>query len=329
MDRIRLGVIGAGNIAAAFVKESPACRCVEIVAIGSRSEARAQDFAERFSLQKNYGSYQALLDDPEIDAVYIATPNGEHKEWAIKATRSKKHVLCEKPLALTADDAREMFAAARAAGVVLIEAFPFRFQPQTQEVLERVHRGDLGNVVTFSGSFGFAMTNPNNVRLDPAQGGGAIWDVGVYPINLARAVFGIEPSRVCASGKMHAGGVDLTSTVLMEYPDGRSASVWCSFETAAYRNAEIIGTTGSIAYAHSNHTYEETAYFSLTSSSAPATQVNCQHGNGFVLEADAFAKLVLHERGGFVGTTETETIENIATAAAAVESLRTGGWVSV
>ncbi len=222
MPKMKLGVIGAGRIAAAFVKESPACELVEVVAIGSRSQEKANEFAARFSLSKSYGSYQALLDDPEIDAVYIATPNGEHKEWAIKAAQACKHILCEKPLAITVADAREMFQAAKKNGVVLIEAFPFRFQPQTLAVLERVRSGEIGEVVTFTGSFGFPMTDENNVRLEPDQGGGSIWDVGVYPINLARAVLGKPPVRVFAAAKMHPKGVDMSATVLLEYDDGRT-----------------------------------------------------------------------------------------------------------
>jgi len=324
MAKLRLGVIGAGNIAAAFVKESPACEHVEVTAIASRSEAKAGAFANRFSLTKAYGGYQELLDDNEIDAVYIATPNGAHKEWVIKAAQAHKHILCEKPMALTVTDAREMFATAKRHEVVLIEAFPFRFQPQTLAVLEQVRSGAIGEVVGYSGSFGFPMNSEDNVRLDPAQGGGSIWDVGVYPINLARAVFGKSLANVYAAAKMHPKGVDVSATVLLEYDDGRSASIWSSFETPPFRRAHIVGSTGYIEYAHANHTADPiSASFVIGKENEPPRRVETTFGNGFVLEADAFANLILGVND-FVGTTEQETIENTATCVAILETIRSG-----
>src|SRR5437879_3875105 len=137
MARIRMGILGAGGIATAFAKAAPEFRSVEVVAIGSREQAKADEFAAIFGLPQAYGSYDAVLEDPEIDAVYIALPNGLHKEWAIASARAGKHILCEKPMALTRQDGEAMFEAADAANVVLIEAFAYRFQPQTQEVLRR------------------------------------------------------------------------------------------------------------------------------------------------------------------------------------------------
>jgi predicted dehydrogenase len=330
MSRIRMGVIGAGKIAAAFVKESRACELVEVVAIGSRSQYKADEFAAKFNLEKSYGSYQQLVGDPEIDIVYIATPNGEHKEWTVKAAKARKHILCEKPMALTVADVREMFEVAAAHGVVLIEAFPFRFQPQTIEVLNRIHSGDIGEVVTFTGCFGFPLTDMDNVRWELRQGGGSIWDVGVYPINLARAVFGKPPSRVYASGKMHSSGVDSTATVLLKYDDGRTASVWSSFETPVNRHARVAGSLGQIAYGHSNHHLEQsTAVYVIRIDDEEAAKVETGFANGFVLEADAMARLILGHTDGFHGTTEQETIENTATCVAAIESLKTGRAVSV
>jgi predicted dehydrogenase len=330
MASIRLGVIGAGNIAAAFVKDSKACELVEVFAIASRTQEKADAFAARFSLAKSYGNYQALLGDPEVDAVYIATPNGEHKPWTIQAARAGKHILCEKPLALTVLDARDMFAVAREHGVKLIEAFPFRFQPQTIAVLERIGAGDIGEVVAYSGCFGFPMTDPNNVRLDPNQGGGSIWDVGVYPINLARAVFGKSPAKLTTAGKIHPNGMDESATVLFEYDDGRSASIWCSFNTPPIRRAQIAGSKGFIEYPHANHTADpESASFTIGIAGKSSERILCEPGNGFALEADAFAKLIQGNESSFHGTTEQETIENTATCVAAIESLRIGQKIKV
>lgn len=331
MDRLRIGIVGAGGIAGAFAKAAPDFKSAEVTAIASRDQQKANNFAASHGITRAYGSYEDLWADPIIDAVYIATPNSVHKDNVFAAARAGKHILCEKPLTLTTEDTRAMFKEAEKHGVHLIEGFPFRFQPQTQEVLKRLHAGDFGEVVTLSAGFGFNLTNPLNVRWDPELGGGALWDVGVYPINLVRAIMGQAPMRVTAAAQLTERGVDKTSSALLEYADGRSASIWCSFEAISVRRAQIIGTGACVEFSFANNvdSEAESAYFVKTSSdrSHDLEAILTKPGNGFAYEADAFAALIRGE--AFNGTSKQETIENIATAVAIIRSFNEGSPVKI
>jgi predicted dehydrogenase len=326
-----LGILGAGGIAGHFASASPAS--IDIVAIGSRDQAKADAFAAKHNIGKAYGSYAAVVEDKDIDAVYIALPNGLHKEWAIKCAKAGKHVLCEKPMALSRADAEEMFEEAANNKVVLIEAFPFRFQPQTQEVLRTVHAGDLGEIITVTGCFGFRMRDPNNVRMDPTQGAGTTWDVGVYPLNVVRAVMGRPPKSVFASARFDHNGVDLTACAILEYDDGRQASIWSSFESATFRRANIVGSDGAIDYSHNNHpmTTEAASFLLQRGQGKEMTEEIIQNlpGNGFVLEANAFAELATNPTTPFFGTTRQETLDNIATVEAVLKSAKLGKAIAV
>jgi len=321
-----MGILGAGGIAGHFASTSAEFSSIELTAIGSRDQAKASAFAAKHGLPKAYGSYQAIVDDANIDAVYIALPNGLHKEWAIKCARAGKHILCEKPMALTKHDAQEMFEEADKNNVLLIEGFPYRFQPQTLEVLKRIRNGEIGEVITVTGCFGFRMRDPNNVRLDPTQGAGTTWDVGVYPLNVVRAVMGKPPISVFASSRFDQNGTDLTTTAVLHYDDGRQCSIWSSFESATFRRANIVGADGAIDYAHNNHPLtQEAATFLLQrghGKDMTEERIQTQPGNGFVFEADAFADLVLNPKATFQGTTRQETLDNIATVQAILKSAK-------
>jgi xylose dehydrogenase (NAD/NADP) len=327
MPRLRMGVLGAGGIAGHFCAASPQFDSVDVVAIGSRDKAKGDAFAAKYGLQRAYGSYQEIVDDKDLDAVYIALPNGLHKEWAIACARAGKHILCEKPMALTRADGEEMFAEADKHRLVLIEGFPFRFQSQMIEVLKRVRSGELGEILTVTGCFGFQMRDPNNVRLDPTQGAGATWDVGVYPINLVRAVMGKAPKSVLASSRFNENGVDLTTTAILTYDDGRQTSIWSSFESITFRRANIVGTEGAIDFSHNNHPLTpEAASFLLQRGQGKdilEERIQTEPGNGFVFEANAFAELVA---GGseFHGTTREESLDNIATVQAILRIAKSG-----
>lgn len=327
--KFRYGIIGAGNIAAAFAKAVASCTECEVVAIGSRNAEKADAFAARFSLPHAFGSYAELVDCPSIDAVYIATPNSEHFEWAIRASGAGKHVLCEKPLTLTRAEAEEMYRSATEHGVKLHEAFPYRFQPQTIAVLAEVENGAIGEVVTNTGCFGFQMINPTNVRMFRDLGGGSFWDVGVYPLNLVRAVMGSAPKRVSASGKMHENGIDLSCTALLEYDGGKTASVWSSFESATMRRSSIVGTTGWIEFTPANHTDSPQAASYTICRNGEVETVERDFGNGFTFEADAFARWVREPGYQFHGTSQQETLDNVSTVEAVLSSLQTGAAVEL
>jgi predicted dehydrogenase len=328
-----MGILGAGGIAGAFARVASEFASVDVVAIGSRDQAKADAFAAQHGIAKAYGTYAAVVDDPDVDAVYVALPNGLHKEWTIACARAGKHILCEKPMALRRGDAAEMFAEADKHGVVLIEGFPFRFQPQTQEVLRRFRAGELGEIVTATACFGFRMRDASNVRMDPTQGGGTTWDVGVYAINLVRAVMGKAPSSVLASAKFHPNGIDLTASAILEYDDGRQCTIWSSFESATFRRANIVGADGAIDYSHNNHPLDaEAASFLLQRGHGKemvVEKVENQTGNGFVFEANAFADLILNPDKPFLGTNREETLDIIASVEAVLESSRSGRRIAV
>src|ERR1700752_1915863 len=172
---LTLGIIGAANIARQFTEAARAPGAVNIVAVASRGENTARAFAQSCGIPKHFGSYQSLLDDDSIEAVYIPLPNHLHAEWSIKAAQRGKHVLCEKPLCLGRDEAEAIFAAARANSVIVLEGYPYRYQPQTIELLKLLADGAIGTVRTMQASFGFTVPNPDvNIRMKPEVGGGAL-----------------------------------------------------------------------------------------------------------------------------------------------------------
>jgi predicted dehydrogenase len=220
--KLRFGILGAADIARkALIPAIEAARNAELIALASRDLERGRAlFAGRV-----VSDYAVLLDDREVDAVYIPLPNGLHKEWAIRALAAGKHVLCEKPLATNAVDAVEMAAAARARGRLLMEAFMYRFHPSIQGVVGRLREAPPEEIWA---SFGFPLREPGNIRFDPELGGGALLDVGVYTISLARWIYG-EPEWVEATGRV--AEVDMTVSMTLGFPGGAHARLFASFDT--------------------------------------------------------------------------------------------------
>jgi len=237
---LRIGILGAAKIAGSFMVGAKASSRVAVVAIASRDRARAEAFARHHDIPRAYG-YTDLLADREVDAIYNPLPNSLHAEWSIAAARAGKHVLCEKPLAGNLADAEAMFAAADAHRVVLIEAFPYMFQPQTLEIERLIASGAIGPVRTMFAAFGFTIAEPGNIRLDARLGGGALLDAGCYPVSFARQVFGARPTRVTATAQWQ-GGVDQTLATTLEYPGGGIAQINCSFARPTGRSRAIRGS---------------------------------------------------------------------------------------
>src|ERR1051326_8331481 len=189
MAPLRLGVMGSGGVARRFIAAVKPSNRVTIAAVASRDAAKARAFAGETGVAGAHGSYEALLADPKIDAVYVALPNSLHAEWAIKAAEAGKHVLCEKPVSINAAEAKAMFAAARKAGVHLVEAYPFMAQQQTVALRQFVKEGALGRLELIQASFGFLVPEPaSNVRLIADLGGGARYDAASYPLSVIRLV---------------------------------------------------------------------------------------------------------------------------------------------
>jgi predicted dehydrogenase len=303
------------------------------VAVASRDAAKGKGFAAEMGIPGAYDSYEALLADREIDAIYNPLPNSLHAEWSIRAVEAGKHVLCEKPLAATASEARAMFGAAKRNGVCLVEGFPYRAQPQTLKLRELLDAGAVGRVQLIQASFGFTISDGPNIRLDPSLAGGALMDAGSYPVSLVRMVAKEGPTRVSALAKWTDSGVDRTLVATLEFPSGLLAQISCSFDTAVHRQALIVGTEGIL----------QTTFFNHPSPAAPpilhlrrgkgwdsaAEILEVPATNGFLGEAESFERLVRQGPQQWTGATPEESMDNSLTLEALLRSARSGKPVDI
>lgn len=244
---VRWGILGPGLIARGAIMPAFASLAhAEVVAVASRDRGRAQAFATEFHVPRAYAGYDLLIDDPEIEAIYLALPNHLHAEWAIRAMQAGKHVLCEKPLAMTAREATAMVAAAEEADVILMEAVMYRFHPRMREVADLIRSGSVGVPSLVRAAFCFTMTDPDNYRNDPAFGGGALLDVGSYCVNAARYLLDEEPVEATALGMLAESGVDAHVSGVLSFPSGALAQIQCSYASAEFQSLDIIGDAGVI-----------------------------------------------------------------------------------
>jgi len=248
--RLRWGLLSTARINRALIPPLRASARGELIAVASRAIENARAYAAEWGIPRAYGSYEELLADPEIDVVYNPLPNSLHAEWTIKAAQAGKHVLCEKPLALSTDEVDAMDTASKQGGVVVAEAFMYRHHPQTLKVKELVDSGAVGALRLARGSFTFNLTRRADVRLDPALGGGSIWDVGCYPISYARYVVGAEPVEVSGWQSAGPGGVDETFIGQMRFANGVHAQFDCGFRAPFRTHVEIVGSEGTISMRH-------------------------------------------------------------------------------
>jgi predicted dehydrogenase len=338
--KLRLGILSAANIARSFTRGCAGSEELCIEAVASRDGAKAAAFAAELGIPCHHASYEALLADPLIDAVYIPLPNDLHATWAIRAAEAGKHVLCEKPLAMSAAEARAMFAAARQHGVHLVEAYPYMAQPQTLRLRGLLLEGAIGRVQTIHAAFGFGilssegepLTDPSNIRLIPERGGGALLDAGTYAMSLARIAAGERPTRVFAAARWAKSGIDQTVAATLEFPSGAIAQVSCSMSGAFHRKALIVGEKGAIETNYANHAPDGSLPISVKRG-VPGTvpfEIETMHGgDGFRLEAESFARMVHAGPEHWNGASETESIDIALSLEAIAKSARDGVWVSL
>ncbi|MDP3176655.1 MAG: Gfo/Idh/MocA family oxidoreductase, partial [Spirochaetaceae bacterium] len=220
-----------------------------IAAIASRGEARAAQAAARLGIPKAYGSYEALLAAPDVDAIYIPLPNNLHEEWALKALDAGKHVLCEKPLAMDAAQARTMAARAEKKGLLLMEAFMYRFHPQWVRAREIVTTGELGKIRAVHSWFSYNNTDPANIRNRRETGGGGLYDIGCYAVSAARFLTGAEPQRALALVERDkVAGTDTLSTGILDFgPGGPQATFTVSTRAFPVQRVDAVGDKGSLS----------------------------------------------------------------------------------
>jgi len=240
------GLLSTANINRALIPPLQVSKRNHLLAVGSRSQESADAYAKENQIDRAYGSYEALLADPDIDVIYNPLPNHLHAEWTIKAIEAGKHVLCEKPLALSVDEVDAIKAAAQKQGHIVAEAFMYRHHPQTLKVQEMVRNGSLGTLKLIRGSYGFFLDRPGDIRLDPEMGGGSIWDVGCYPISYARTVVGEGPLEVLGTQVTGPTGVDLTFAGFLKFANDIIVQFDCSFDIPIYWGIEILGSEASL-----------------------------------------------------------------------------------
>jgi predicted dehydrogenase len=245
--KIRWGVLGVAKIAT--VKVIPAMQrgtLSEVVAIASREPSKAETAASQLRIPTSYGSYEALLSDPNVDAVYNPLPNHLHIPWSIRAAEAGKHVLCEKPIALSTDECRTLIEARDRTGVRIGEAFMVRTHPQWLRARELVRNGDIGDLVSIAAAFSYSNRDPNNIRNNPDYGGGALMDIGCYPIQISRFLFGSEPVHVSgAVQKDPEFGTDRLTSAVLEFRTGH-AIFTCSTQMVPWQRVQIFGTKGRL-----------------------------------------------------------------------------------
>jgi xylose dehydrogenase (NAD/NADP) len=241
---LRWGLLGTARINRRLIPAMRSARRSTVVAVAGRDPERVAQYAKEWQIPAAHVGYDALLRDPAVDAVYIPLPNALHVEWTLRALDAGKHVLCEKPLALVPEDVDRVAAVARARERVVAEAFMYRHEAVIARVLDLVRDNAVGRVMTIASGFTFALDRPNDVRLDPALGGGSLWDVGCYPVSIARLVAASEPLEAFGWASWGPTGIDDSFTGVLRFPGELMATVHSSF-TSRYRTwLEVGGQDG-------------------------------------------------------------------------------------
>jgi xylose dehydrogenase (NAD/NADP) len=244
-EPVRWGILGTADINRKLLKGASLTDAVDVVAICSRTEERAREAAQRFGIPRWYPTYEALLADPQVEAVYISVPNSLHHEWTMRALAAGKHVLCEKPYTRHPDEVTQAFDAAESAGLILSEAFMWRHHPQAGRMQEFLSA--IGRLETIRASFNFVLDREDDIRLRPDLDGGSLMDVGCYCVSGARYAVGEEPELVFGTGVGDPGGVDRRFTGVLRFPSGVVAEFTSSF-VVDHRGLELIGTDGTVLF---------------------------------------------------------------------------------
>jgi xylose dehydrogenase (NAD/NADP) len=313
---LRLGLLSTANINRLVIAGARASDDVEVVAVASRDAARAEAYAREHGIERAHGSYEALLADDGVDAVYVSLPNSLHVDWSVRALEAGKHVLCEKPLARRPEEVERAFDAAERAGRVLAEAFMYRHHPQTKRVAELVRDGAVGELRTIRAAFSFPLADVENIRMRPELDGGALMDVGCYCVSGARLLGG-EPERVHGEQRLGGGGVDTTFAGVLRFPGEVIAVFHCSMDLPSRQELEALGTEGTLLV-QAPWRVDFGGEVLLNSE-----RVDVPEGDSYQLELEDFAAAVRGEREPLLGRDDAlgqaRTIERLYASAVAGE----------
>ena len=300
-----------------------------VVAIASRDLAKAQEAARAFGIPKAYGSYEELLADSEIEAVYNPLPNHLHVPWSIKAAEAGKHVLCEKPIALSVREARELLEVRDRAGVKIQEAFMVRTHPQWVGALEMVKAGRIGKARSTMGFFSYFNRDVQNIRNFPEYGGGGLLDIGCYLINTSRLIFGEEPERVSAlMDRDPEMGVDRLTSFILDFPSGQGVFT-CGTQVTPYQRVHIFGTAGRIEIeipfnAPSDHSCRVFVDDGSDLLGGAIETVEFAPSNQYTIQGDLFSKAIRENADAPIPL--EDSVKNMAVIEAVFRSAQTGGW---
>ncbi|HYN85729.1 MAG TPA: Gfo/Idh/MocA family oxidoreductase [Pyrinomonadaceae bacterium] len=324
--RVRWGVLGAAKIAVERV--IPAMQggeWSEVVAVASRDLGRARGVAQKLGVARAYGSYEELLADPEVEAVYNPLPNHLHVPWSIEAAEAGKHVLCEKPVAMSADEARKLLGARDRTGVLIQEAFMVRTHPQWLAAREIIKSGRIGELRSFACVFSYFNRDPSNIRNQASLGGGALMDIGCYPINLSRFVYGAEPRRVLGHVERDPEwGTDRLVSAVLDFDAGH-ATFTCSTQLAPYQRVQIFGTAGRVEVeVPFNAPNDRPTRVLVAGEGGRAEWREFETCDQYAIQGDHFSRAVRGEVEQAVPL--EDALANMAVIDAVFRSAETGGW---
>ncbi|MEM7286004.1 MAG: Gfo/Idh/MocA family oxidoreductase [Actinomycetota bacterium] len=325
---IRWGILSTAKIAQEHVVPAiQSSRGHVVVAVGSRDATRAASWAAGLGIPASHGSYEELLADGDVEAVYNPLPNHLHVDWSIAAVEAGKHVLCEKPLGLDTADAQRLVDAAAAADVVVMEAFMYRFHPQWLAVRDVARSGAIGEVRTIQTFFSYFNDDPANVRHNPDWGGGALLDIGCYPISQARFVFDAEPERVTGVIELDPGfGTDRLTSGMLDFGGGRTATFTVGTQLHGFQRAQIVGTAGRIEVDIPVNSPKDRPVAVTVTTADGVDRREFGPVDQYAEQADAFARAV--RAGSSAPTPLSDAIANMRVIDALFASAARGGWVA-
>jgi xylose dehydrogenase (NAD/NADP) len=316
---LKWGLLSTARINRRLIPAVRAAERAELVAVASRSQQRAEAYAAEWGIPRAHGSYESLLDDPDVDVIYISLPNSLHGEWTVRAAEAGKHVLCEKPFAVSVAECDRIVAAAESAGVVAVEAVMYLYHPLLAEARRLTREGAVGRVKLVRGSHCILLDQPDDVRWKPELAGGALWDVGSYPASFIRWVAG-EPEEVFGWQTLAESGVDETFVALLRYGNGLLGAFDCDFRSPWRAEAQVFGTEGTLTIKHPYVIDGESKI--ILSRESGEEESGVTGIDVYQCEVEAFTAAVLD--GAPLPVSLMSSRANVATIAALYESARSG-----
>jgi len=323
--KLNWGLLSTARINQDLIVPLTASKRTHLLAVASRSQSTADAYASKWNIPRAHGSYESLIHDSEVDVIYNSLPNNLHAEWTIKALRAGKHVLCEKPIALTLAEMDAMAQAAQETGCVLAEAFMYRHHVQTLKIKQMIDAGELGMIQLIRGAFTYTLEPEDNDRWLTQKGGGSIWDVGCYPISYARAMLGAEPVEVFGWQILSKGGGDLTFVGQMKFKDGVHAQFDSGFRSPLRSMMEIVGSEAVLNIPNPfKPGFKNEIYLTY----AEKTQIiKISGGELYLGEVEDMCDAILHGKSPLVGLEDSR--KNTAVIVALLESAKRGKPVTL